>query len=294
MDAIDDSPLSAAREKDLEYAKEFWTLGNVVTGFAALQSLTFLIQVGPHKGDLYCAVSVSECFSRVLISTGLVLYLSALWFCHHKRNELLTGHNALSDRLRSAFKWWIYGQTFVIVLFCVVSFAATFPSPNIRSDCDQSDTHHAPSSRQDDTALPRKERSTGPHLASMRWVGWLVCRVRTSASIGRGEFDGIRGARRYASVGFFCTNASGTRHCGNLINRSILIAVASLHRRPRPIALRFPPWYSSSDWGREGNRHFPSLIESRRFAGGSTDARRSCYRLGSSRAASGRRPRPCK
>ncbi|WP_277183077.1 hypothetical protein [Caballeronia sp. BR00000012568055] len=130
---------SGLREKDLEYAKEFWAMGNVVTGFAVVQSLAFLIAVGPQKGDLYCAMRISLLLARSAILIGLVLYLAALWFCHFTRNRLLADHEALDRRLQISFCCWSWGSTLLIVLFCLLSFAATCDNQKIKHDCDGND-----------------------------------------------------------------------------------------------------------------------------------------------------------
>jgi hypothetical protein len=46
------SATSPPGERELEYAKEFWTLSNVIAGLAVLQGVVFMSAVWPGRRDL--------------------------------------------------------------------------------------------------------------------------------------------------------------------------------------------------------------------------------------------------
>lgn len=79
-------------KKDLEYAKEFWLIGNAVTAFAFLQTITFASVVGPHKSDLFCAITDNQALTIWGILVGSVLLCRASVF--------LQSHSEQSFRAR--------------------------------------------------------------------------------------------------------------------------------------------------------------------------------------------------
>lgn len=117
-------PPPPAEKKDLDYAKEFWTVGNVVTGFAILQGITFLINVGPQKGDLFCAVTRHVAFSQNSVLYGTAIYLLAVIFCHGVQYLLLTARHALGCLLIICFPLWTIGELVIIAALGLISYGA--------------------------------------------------------------------------------------------------------------------------------------------------------------------------
>jgi hypothetical protein len=129
---------SLVEKTDLKYAKEFWTLSNVVTGFSVVQGLTFGTVVGPHSGALFCAITEAIPITCIGIVISTILYESAILFCWFTRNRLLKEHKALSKKLKRAFNIWLGGQMLVVTLFAILSFLIVFwTSPLEIKKCSQ-------------------------------------------------------------------------------------------------------------------------------------------------------------
>ena len=77
--------------RNIEYAKEFWTLTNSVTGFAIVQTLGFAIVVGPHRGDLFCGVYEHPDLTMRMVHVVSVLYIFLILVFNLVRVLLLRG-----------------------------------------------------------------------------------------------------------------------------------------------------------------------------------------------------------
>ncbi|MEX3939875.1 hypothetical protein AB4Y44_10050 [Paraburkholderia sp. BR10937] len=118
--------LNEIDKKDLEFAKEFWTLGNVVTGFSILQGLAFVSSVGPHRSDLFCATFEHRFITALLVLFFSVGYFWMVNFCHLERERLLKAHAVLSKDLERALGNLQSKQRICIAGFLILSVAAIF------------------------------------------------------------------------------------------------------------------------------------------------------------------------
>jgi MFS family permease len=114
---------SLVEKTNLEYAKEFWTLANVVTGFSVVQGFTFVTVAGPRSGTLFCAITKAIPDTRIGIIVSTTIYAIAILFCYFARNCLLKTHDALSLKLKIAFAVWLFGQLLAVALFAALSMA---------------------------------------------------------------------------------------------------------------------------------------------------------------------------
>ena len=126
--------------EDLNYAKDLWTLGNVVAGFAIYQGILFLTNIGPKKSDLYCEIqrtTFNVVFAGFAIALGTVLYLAVVLGAHRAQYKLLDRSKTVGAMLLKRFRYLMIGETALIVILGSVSFlGAVIPQTSeIRLNC---------------------------------------------------------------------------------------------------------------------------------------------------------------
>lgn len=118
-----------AKTKDLEFAKEFWTLANVITGFSIVQGLTFATAIGGRDGAVFKRINTdisSFGFAVAFTAAVSVGYLLAIFFCHHTIRNLLEKHDAISEELERAFNTWKWVQWTCVLVISLLSGLCLF------------------------------------------------------------------------------------------------------------------------------------------------------------------------
>jgi hypothetical protein len=108
-----------------DYAKQYWQLGNVVTGFSVVQSLTGTFYFLTND-RFSCVVLFSPQTKYLVIGTGIfmILYIAAVLAIHRRERSLLSAEDTLKLDERSI----VAGRIVTIVVFnSLFIFAATGP-----------------------------------------------------------------------------------------------------------------------------------------------------------------------
>jgi len=108
---------------ELEYAKEFWTLANIITAFAVFQMIAYLFSAGANDSKIRSGIIQIRRAILVGIVVATLLYSIGVWLLGNWQIELLerNGLQSLSYSLR----WVQSGRVVVIGLSGVVGFCVT-------------------------------------------------------------------------------------------------------------------------------------------------------------------------
>jgi hypothetical protein len=94
---------STSLEKD--YAQSFWTVANAIAAFSIVQSLTFMLAVGPHTSDLAKTIAHQRPLVFVSIAIGTALYVGLVGYCQWANWRLL-GAPKISPVLAAHLRYW--------------------------------------------------------------------------------------------------------------------------------------------------------------------------------------------
>jgi len=92
-------------ERDLEYAKDFWTIANVVVAFAVIQTLAFGMAVGPGEGALVKTIIDQRGSVTVYGLLGTASYLLVIWVCQSRHSKIVFCYDVSEVMVRS-FQIW--------------------------------------------------------------------------------------------------------------------------------------------------------------------------------------------
>ena len=63
------------------YASQFWTIANVIVGFGVVNTLSFVMAVGPGGNALMVAIAKYRTFTVVSIIAATAVYVVLIGFC---------------------------------------------------------------------------------------------------------------------------------------------------------------------------------------------------------------------
>jgi hypothetical protein len=109
-------------EKDLDYAKEFWTVGNVIAGFSIVQTLWFFTVVASGHEGVSQGVRDNRAFAGLATIGGTVLYLLGIGFAHSAHYKIIEGYILSKSFRKSLFWFWIFRYIIVAATGIAISY----------------------------------------------------------------------------------------------------------------------------------------------------------------------------
>ena len=99
---------------DIEYAKEFWALGNAITAFALAQSLAFVLALRSGQGHLEKRVGEQCRFVLLAVTIATIVYVCLTVGCQMASRSLFG--SGLSSALSCYFWIWTGASLALIIV----------------------------------------------------------------------------------------------------------------------------------------------------------------------------------
>lgn len=108
----------------LEYAKQYWQLGNLIAGFSALQVLATLFAFASNPPFRDALSKLNYLILVIIVIFFHLVYGLAIWRCYRMEIRLIppTEPQILSDR-----RYFLFGRLATIVLFAVLLLFIFYP-----------------------------------------------------------------------------------------------------------------------------------------------------------------------
>lgn len=99
---------------------KFWDLGNIIVGFSVVQTISTIIYVGGHKGQLIEFLKQFGILPPILmIFVFFLLYILSIFLCFRAEIKIRKEFNE-SKLVLSVCKKVMYGRLITVVLFHIV------------------------------------------------------------------------------------------------------------------------------------------------------------------------------
>jgi hypothetical protein len=122
----------AFSERELDYAKEFWTIANIVAGFSIVQTMTFASATGTHRGDLAEAIGCQKWSAVAFALFGSMVYVFIIGFCQwtHKKS---VASRAVSKHMFVSFRIWNIARLTVAIVMGMIAMIVilSMPRPSV-------------------------------------------------------------------------------------------------------------------------------------------------------------------
>jgi hypothetical protein len=108
-------------DKDLDYAKEFWTVGNAIAGFSIVQTLWFFTVVAPGHDAISKGVNESHVIAGWATLVVTLLYLLGVGFAHSAHYKIIDRYISPEPFRRYLWGFWIIRYGIVALTGILVS-----------------------------------------------------------------------------------------------------------------------------------------------------------------------------